>query len=186
MNYGSDDMRFTPRPLVRRKRGVMERDQGTEDASSRNSAASLAWQQAFKRLRVNDSDNHMEDENDEPPRMMNPSSEGRLQRREAHLYSTPPPKPPVVHPPPDTDYKRSNFLLGQLHRERCLRDQEDTRHLFQMSSVQRSFYKSEDDDRGLQFESPLHQQQMDAIQLFGTPPMRNRKMIQLHTDSKLG
>ena len=191
-SQAADDMQFTPPPSAARKRRAAH-----DELDDTRGSPQLVWQQAFKRLRVNDQENHMYSENSGDaygyaPSQLTWPQYNQQQQPYNNLYSTPPPKQPAPEPPPETDYKRNNQVLGQLHRERRLREQEEARRLYSTTSSQQhsqdssccyssSSYGSEQETL---MDSPAEPRFSGAVHLFGSP-MRRRNVVTLPTDSKL-
>jgi hypothetical protein len=194
-NY-TENMQFTPPSAARKRRaGHPEQDCNTDDSShSSNGNQTLVWQQAFKRLRVNDQENYMyfPSGNNHAGQTQPTWPQQHVDFNGSNVYSTPPSKQPAQEPPSETEYKRNNQVLGQLHRERRLREQDQLRRLVSNPHEEHDYdWNSSssfegDEDSGMMMESPAEQRQVAAVHLFGTPlSMRRRTVVHLQTDSKL-
>ncbi|GKY99008.1 hypothetical protein MPSEU_000856500 [Mayamaea pseudoterrestris] len=198
-DYADNDMQFTPPSIVHKRRAAHQENNDGNNQLDDDSNHSFVWQQAFKRLRVNEQNYQVSSNSIYSGHAQQQAWPQHLPYNEYlssnsisnQLYSTPPPKQPAQQPPPQTDYKMNNLTLGQLHRERRLREQEELRQRMILTSGDQvaaagssnSSYYTEDDDSAMTEDSPGKQ---PAVHLFGTPLlMRRRNAIKLPTDSKL-
>jgi hypothetical protein len=179
--HDDDDMQFTPPSAVRKRRFNDGNAMDQQHPAFEEPSAHQLWQQAFKRLRVNDQATDPETYAMRPP-YSNPQDVPSHQSTSSfeRVPLTPPPKLPANHPP-DTDFKNSNHYLGQLHRERRLREQEESRRL-SFGSAKR------ERGNGHVHMSPLFPRgamECENVERSNAPSSRRRNVVYLHTDSKL-
>lgn len=187
----------------------------SEQQPTADGLGTVHFHQAFKRLRVQEDDDTSMGQT--PPRWNNhqhPPSYYREQRPSHHYQQsagqdsmsddcrTPPAKMPAEYQGvPDTDYKSVNHVLGQLHRQRRLREQQESssmnlnqRFAQQSMAVHHHYHHGGGDSRpltpskrsadGMQTD---YYPQVTTTASYSTPPVnRRRKVVHLHTDSKLG
>lgn len=186
MNY-PDDMQLTP-PMSTRKRRP-------DDDDDDSSTISSVWQHAFKRLRVNDHDIYLPsnrgfgNENvywaqSYPPQQQQQAASTQQHNTRLEL-STPPPKAPPVRPP-DTDYRNNNEYLGQLHRERRLREQHQARCLFTAEKQAWNGLSTTMEESPVVAPGIYHRLADASVHTPTQQQQQSRKVVHLHTDSKLG
>jgi hypothetical protein len=182
---------------------------GTPPANSGNennntTAGNGSPWQAFKRLRVTHEDEDGDFFMNSPGRLFPPPA--------AAMHHSPPPQQqhhqaqpdwakhqtagqetgsehatttPVTHNPvqdsPDADYQYVNHALGQLHQERMERER-------RQAALQNQHYQDAAHHHHTSTRSPAvgRERSDNGSGKFHTPPTSRRKVVHLHTNSKLG